>query len=159
MAEQRQKFNETNVYRVRRNSRLTEGLFLTKLILKKHGTAQIEGMGECISLVAKLSQILSKDNLAVITKIREENIEREGRREINPKITVSLKKSADFDKLTDGLTLRENWSRQPCHPPYIFTFIEHTNIIFNIFDPSFEYSYVMLVYNLQISIYALYIVN
>ncbi len=38
-------FNETDVYRVRRDSRLNQGLFLCKLILKKHGTVQIEGMG------------------------------------------------------------------------------------------------------------------
>ena len=109
MAEQqRHKFNENNVYRVRRNSRLTEGLFLTKLILKKHGDAQLEGMGECISLVCKLTQILNKDNLAVTSSIREENVEHEGRREINPKITVVLKKSAAFDKLTEGLTLKDS---------------------------------------------------
>jgi len=35
------KFNETDVYRVRRESRLNQGLFLCKIILKKHGTVQI----------------------------------------------------------------------------------------------------------------------
>ena len=74
------KFNETNVYRIRRNSRLNQGIFLSKLILKKHGKVQIEGMGECISLVFKTSQILSKNGLANISKIKEENIEREGRK-------------------------------------------------------------------------------
>ena len=39
------KFNETNLYRVRRNSRLNEGLFLSKLVVKKHGSVKIEGMG------------------------------------------------------------------------------------------------------------------
>jgi hypothetical protein len=102
------KFNENNVYRVRRNSRLNEGLFLSKLVLKKHGDIQIEGMGECISLVFKFAQILSKNGLANIKTIREENVEREGKREINPKITIILTKSAGFDKLTEGLTLREN---------------------------------------------------
>ena len=58
------KFNETNIYRVRRESRLNQGLFLCKIILKKHGSVQIEGMGECISLVAKLAQILTKNDLA-----------------------------------------------------------------------------------------------
>jgi hypothetical protein len=65
-------------------------------------------MGECISLAFKFAQILSKNGLATIHAIREENIEREGRREINPKITIILNKSAGFDKLTEGLTLREN---------------------------------------------------
>ena len=76
-------------------------------MLKKHASVQIEGMGECISLAFKFAQILSKNGLATIQAIREENVEREGRREINPKITVLLKKTADFDKLTEGLTLRE----------------------------------------------------
>ena len=102
------KFNETNVYRVRKSSKLNQGLFLSKLILKKHGDLQVEGMGECISLVFKTAQILSKNGLASISAIKEENIEREGRKGINPKVSVVLKKSADFDKLTEGLTLREN---------------------------------------------------
>lgn len=65
-------------------------------------------MGECISLAFKFAQILSKNGYAAIQSIQEENVEREGRKEINPKITILLKKSADFDKLTEGLTLREN---------------------------------------------------
>lgn len=95
---------------MRRTSRLNEGIFLSKLILLKHGKVQIEGMGECISLVCKLGQILSKNGLANIQSIREENIEREGRKEINPKITITLNKSANFEKLTEGLTLKQNWS-------------------------------------------------
>ena len=65
-------------------------------------------MGECISLVFKSAQILSKNGLANIAKIKEENIEREGKKEINPKITIILNKSANFDKLTEGLVLKEN---------------------------------------------------
>ena len=79
---------------------------MAKLVLKKHGSAQIEGMGECISLVSKFAQILSKNGLASITKISSENVERGDRKAINPKMIVTLKKSADFDKLTEGLTLR-----------------------------------------------------
>lgn len=45
MSSEGPKFNETNVYRVRKDSRLNQGLFLSKLVLKKHGTVQIEGMG------------------------------------------------------------------------------------------------------------------
>ena len=40
--------------------------------------------------------------------MQESNLEREGRKEINPKITVVLNKSAQFDKLTEGLVLKEN---------------------------------------------------
>lgn len=106
---QQPKFNENNVYRVRRTSRLNEGLFLSKLVLKKHGSVQIEGLGETISLVCKLSQILSKNGFATVTSIRELNLEREGRREINPKISILLQKSAQFDALTADLKLKENW--------------------------------------------------
>jgi hypothetical protein len=42
--------------------------------MKKHGSVQIEGMGECISLVAKLSQILSKNNFASVKSINSENV-------------------------------------------------------------------------------------
>lgn len=61
-----------------------------------------------ISLAFKFAQILTKNGLAVIERIHEENVEREGKREINPKITITLRKSAEFDKLTEGLTLRDN---------------------------------------------------
>ena len=101
------KFNETNVYRVRRESRLNQGLFLCKLIIKKHGNIQIEGMGESISLVAKLSQILQKNGLATTTSIISASLDRENSRSINPKLTIVLTKSAQFDKLTEGLELRQ----------------------------------------------------
>jgi hypothetical protein len=106
MSNQGPKFNETNVFRVRRDTKLNQGLFLAKLVLKKHGSAQIEGMGECISLVSKFAQILSKNGLASIQNIKSENVERGDKKAINPKMIVTLKKSADFDKLTEGLTLR-----------------------------------------------------
>ena len=63
-------------------------------------------MGETISLVSKFSQILVKDGLATISNIRSENVERGERKAINPKLIVTLKKSADFDKLTEGLVLK-----------------------------------------------------
>lgn len=71
------KFNQTNVYRVRRDSRLNQAIFLSKVILKKHGTIQIEGMGESISLVAKLGQILQKNGLANTTSISSGSVSRE----------------------------------------------------------------------------------
>lgn len=105
--EERAKFNETDVYRVRKASRLNEGLFLCKLILKKHGTVQIEGMGECISLVAKIDQILQKNQLATTSKVFSENVVRENSNSINPKLTIKLTKSAKFDELTKDLTLKQ----------------------------------------------------
>jgi cystathionine beta-lyase family protein involved in aluminum resistance len=101
------KFNETDVFRVRRNSRLNTGIYMCKLILKKHGTIQIEGMGESISLVCKLSQILSKNGLGVMKSITVNNIENDNSRSINPKMTIKLVKSADFDKLTENIVLKE----------------------------------------------------
>lgn len=71
------KFNQTNVYRVRRDSRLNQAIFLSKVVLKKHGTIQIEGMGESISLVAKLAQILQKNGLANTTSISSGSVSRE----------------------------------------------------------------------------------
>lgn len=101
------KFNETDIFRVRKESRLNQGLFLCKIILKKHGTVQIEGMGECISLVAKIAQILSKNGFATIQRTTSENVEREGNKSINPKLTIKLSKSANFDKLTEDIVLKQ----------------------------------------------------
>ena len=101
------KFNETDVFRVRRESRLNQGLFLCKIILKKHGTVQIQGMGECISLVAKISQILTKNGLATAQKITSDNVQREGSRSLNPKLTIKMTKSANFDKLTEDIVLKQ----------------------------------------------------
>jgi hypothetical protein len=107
MTTQGPKFNETNVFRVRRESRLNQGLFLCKLIMKKHGSVQIEGMGECVSLVSKFAQILAKNEFATIETIRSENVERDNRKSINPKLIIALKKTAEFDKLTEGIVLKE----------------------------------------------------
>jgi hypothetical protein len=89
---------DTNVYRVRKVTRLAQGLFICKIIMKKHGTVQVEGMGESISLVAKLSQILAKDGLAVVQSVQSLNVGEE--RSINPKLAIKLGKSAKFDELT-----------------------------------------------------------
>lgn len=101
------KFNENNIYRVRKSSRLNQALFLAKLILKKHGDVNLEAMGECISLAFKMAQVLSKNGYTTIASIQEQNIEREDRKEINPKVTIQLKKTPQFDKLTADITLRE----------------------------------------------------
>ena len=100
------KFNDNNIFRVRKQSRLNQSIFLCKLILKKHGSIQIEGMGECISLVAKLSQILGKDKLANVTRINGDNVEGE-KKHINPKLAIQMNKSADFDKLTENIKINE----------------------------------------------------
>lgn len=107
MNQEGHKFNETDVYRVRRDSRLNQSIFLSKVILKKHGTVQLEGMGECISLVTKIAQLLAKDGLAETSKIWSEDVQRENSRGINPKLTIKLSKSPKFDDLTKDLVLRE----------------------------------------------------
>lgn len=95
---------DTNVYRVRRDTRLPQALFLSKIIIKKHGSVQIEGVGESISLVAKLAQILSKDGLVNVDSYATENIG-EGK-SINPKLIAKLNKSNKFDELTQNIVLR-----------------------------------------------------
>lgn len=74
--------------------------------MKKHGTVQIEGMGECISLVTKMSKILNKDGFTKLVSIKSENVVREGSRSINPKLIVRLEKSDQFDKLTTDIVLK-----------------------------------------------------
>ncbi len=64
-------------------------------------------MGECISLVAKLSQILAKNGLASTQKVASENVERESSKSITPKLTIKLTKSANFDKLTEDIVLKK----------------------------------------------------
>lgn len=64
-------------------------------------------MGECISLVAKLSQILAKNGFATAQKVSSENVERESSRSINPKLTIKMTKSAEFDKLTQDIVLKQ----------------------------------------------------
>ena len=54
-------------------------------------------MGECISLVTKISQILSKNGFAIIVNLKSENIERENSRSINPKLSIKLNQSKNFD--------------------------------------------------------------
>jgi hypothetical protein len=96
---------DTNVYRVRKDTRLAQGLFLSKIIIKKHGSVQVEGMGESISLVAKISQILTKDGFTLIQKLEAQDIG-EGK-SINPKLVIKLTKSAKFDELTKDIVPRE----------------------------------------------------
>ena len=109
MSQTNQRTTESNVYRVRKNSGLNQGLFLCKLIMKKHGSVQIEGMGETISLVAKFGQLLAKNGLAVVKSVSSENVELENKKQINPKLIITLSKSADFDKLTEDIQLKSEW--------------------------------------------------
>ena len=113
------KFNETDVYRVRKNSRLNQGVFLCKVIMKKHGSVQVEGMGECISLVTKISQILTKNGFANLKNLKSENVEREDSKSINPKLSIKLEKSDKFEELTSNITIKSWFVR--CQIYIIFT--------------------------------------
>jgi hypothetical protein len=57
-------------------------------------------------LVAKFGQLLAKNGFAVVQSISSDNVELENRKQINPKLVITLKKSADFDKLTEDIQLR-----------------------------------------------------
>lgn len=63
-------------------------------------------MGESISLVAKLSQILSKDGYAITRFIKSDTLERKNSTAINPKLTIKLDKSQQFDKMTESIEVR-----------------------------------------------------
>lgn len=106
MTEVAHRTNETNIYRVRKDSRLNQGLFLCKLIMKKHGSVQIEGMGETISLVAKYGQLLAKNGLGIVKALSTENVELNNKKQVNPKLIITVNKSADFDKLTEDIQIK-----------------------------------------------------
>lgn len=74
--------------------------------MKKHESVQVQGMGECISLVTKISQILSKNGFASVINITSSTVERENSRGINPKLSIGLKKSSEFDDLTKNIEIR-----------------------------------------------------
>lgn len=92
---------DTNIYRVRRDSKVAQGIFLCKIIMKKHGSVQIEGVGESISIVAKLAQILSKDGLAQVELLTADNIGEN--QTIKPKLIAKLKTGARFEELTQNI--------------------------------------------------------
>lgn len=64
-------------------------------------------MGETISMVTKMSQILTKNGFTNLTSLTSENVVRENSRSINPKLTVKLEKSNQFEKLTENIVLKD----------------------------------------------------
>ena len=64
-------------------------------------------MGETISMVTKMSQILTKNGFTNLTSLTSENVVRENSRSINPKLTVKLEKSDQFEKLTENIVLKD----------------------------------------------------
>lgn len=102
---------DSNVYRLSFRNRTGQSVFLSKVILKKHGTIQIESVGAATSESAKVVQILVKHGYANIKNIRTEQFHPDSteRRErgFQIKMIVLLEKSANFDKLTENLDRKE----------------------------------------------------
>ena len=97
-------------------------------------------MGECISLVAKISQILNKNGFANTTKLISENVQREGSRGINPKLSIKMTKSANFDKLTEDIVLKQ-WTWffivvSKCIPYYQYLILTQKFFYYIFFDIS-----------------------
>lgn len=63
-------------------------------------------MGESMSFVAKISQILSKDGYGVIRFIKSETVQGKNSNAINPKLIIQLDKSPKFDKMTESIEVR-----------------------------------------------------
>jgi hypothetical protein len=83
--------------------------------MKKHGSIQIDSVGITTAEATKVAQILVKHGYAKIKSIHTEQFhggDREDRREdrrdqrFQVKLIIVLEKSADFDKLTEELTIK-----------------------------------------------------
>ncbi len=84
--------------------------------MKKHGSIELDSVGVTTAEATKLAQILVKQGFAKIRSIRTEQFnggreERRERREqrdqhFQVKLVIVLEKSAEFDKLTEELSIR-----------------------------------------------------
>lgn len=108
--EQRKRVDETNVYRVSARSQTGRSLFLSKIIMKKHGSIELDAVGATSAEATKVAQILVKQGYAKIRSIKTEQFNggREERRDqrFQVKLVIVLDKSADFDKLTEDLNIK-----------------------------------------------------
>lgn len=101
---------DTNVYRLANNVPLRKAMFLSKIILKKHGSLQLESVGIATSEATKLAQMLTKHGYTKLKSIRTEQFQSDSGRErgFQVKLFVILEKGADFDKLTEDIELRKS---------------------------------------------------
>jgi hypothetical protein len=102
------KVQDSNVYRLANRIQPRKAMFLSKIIMKKHGSIQIESVGIATSEASKLAQMLTKHGYANLKSIRTEqfNPESDGRR-FQVKLYILLEKSSQFDKLTEDIELRK----------------------------------------------------
>jgi hypothetical protein len=100
---------DSNIYRLANRVPLRKAMFLSKIILKKHGSLQLESVGIATSEASKLAQMLTKHGYAKLKSIRTEQFHSESGRErgFQVKLFIVLEKGADFDKLTEDIELRK----------------------------------------------------
>jgi len=83
-------------------------MFLAKIIMKKHGSIQIESVGVATSEASKIAQMLTKHGYATLKSIRTEQFNPESdERRFQVKMYIVLEKSEAFDKLTEDIELRK----------------------------------------------------
>jgi hypothetical protein len=86
-----------------------QAIFYSKIIIKKHGSVQIEAIGAATSEASKVAQTLVKHGYAKIQSLRTEQFvgDRGDKDRFQIKIVIHLTKSADFDKMTETLVIKE----------------------------------------------------
>ena len=102
------RLTETNVYRLSSKTNFRQAIFICKIILKKHGNVQIESIGTASSEASRVIHTLEKHGYATLKSLRTEQFvgdRDEGR--FQTKLIGVLDKSAEFDKLTENIEIRE----------------------------------------------------
>lgn len=103
------KVQDSNIYRLASNVQPRKAMFLAKIILKKHGSIQIESVGVATSEASKIAQMLLKHGYANLKSIRTEQFNPESDpRRFQVKLFIVLEKSTQFDKLTEDIELRKD---------------------------------------------------
>ena len=99
---------ETNVYRLSLRTPYRQSIFISKIIMKKHGSVQLESVGAATSEASRVAQTLVKHGYAKIKSINTEQFVpgREERGRFQIKLIIVLEKAADFDKLTETLVIK-----------------------------------------------------
>merc|ERR1712080_429773 len=92
--------NEVNIS-TRRDARFY--IFLSKIILKKFGNIELKALGQAADICVRVAENLERYTYAKITQIYSETIDLEDTdRRKGARFVVKLKKSDEFDKLTEN---------------------------------------------------------
>merc|ERR1712146_141352 len=93
--------NEVNIS-TRRDARFY--IFLSKIILKKFGNIELKALGQAADICVRVAENLERYNYAKIVSIYSETIDLEDtdRKRKGARFVVKLKKSEEFDKLTEN---------------------------------------------------------